>query len=261
MKNRRKILPKIIILALVLVLITAIALSTVYAKYVTNDEIDQTARPAAFELVFKPSDDDGIEVDFALDGEPGAPIGYNKICKNYDFSVKTTNSEVASEFDLKITFNDKVAKRIQQARFNHGYGRFDDGVWCDYRVWMKDSSGAYVLLKGVNNDKVDAGNGGKETLDSNGCVWTKTFTIEPSKNPNGSTGAETMCDFRLEMVFYNNTMLPETDGNGSVTWSDPNYPVVSGPDAQDYFFSSDAIDIQVSSTQIDPNYEGAHMYS
>ena len=261
MKNRRKILPKIIILVLVLVLITAIALSTVYAKYVTNDKNNQTARPAAFELVFEPSDEDGFEVNFTLDGEPGAPIGYNKICKNYDFSVKTTNSEVAAKFDVKITFNDKVAKRIEHARSNNGYGRFDDGVWCDYRVWMKDSSGAYVLLKGVNNDKVDAGNGGNETLNSNGCVWTKTFTVEPSKNPNGSTGSETMCDFRLEMVFYNNTMLPETDGNGSVTWSDPNYPVVSGPDAQDYFFSSDAIDIQVSSTQIDPGYVGKHVYS
>lgn len=258
MKNRRKILPKIIILALVLVLITAIALSTVYAKYVTNDKNEQTARPAAFELVFKPSNDDGIEVNFTRDGEPGAPIGYNKICKNYDFSVKTTNSEVASEFDVKITFNDKVAKRIKQARFNHGYGRFADGVWCDYRVWMKDSNGTYVLLKGVNNDKVDAGNGGgKETLDSNGCVWTKTFTIEPSKNPNGSTGTETMCDFRLEMVFYNNTMLPEDVGNGSVTWDDYD----NDPNAQDYFFSSDAIDIQVSSTQIDPKYEGAHVFS
>ena len=68
-------------------------------------------------------------------------------------------------------------------------------------------------------------------------------------------------NMRAFMVFYNNTMLPETDGNGSVTWSDPNYPVVSGPDAQDYFFSSDAIDIQVSSTQIDPKYEGTHAYS
>lgn len=263
MKNRRKILPKIIILVLVLVLITAIALSTVYAKYVTNDKNEQTARPAAFELVFKPSNDDGIEVDFALDGEPGAPIGYNKICKNYDFSVKTTNSEVAAEFDVKITFNDKVAKRIKQARFNHGYGRFDDGVWCDYRVWMKDSNGTYVLLKGVNNDTVAEGKSGEEKLDKDTGIltWVKTFTVEPSENPNGSTGAETMCDFRLEMVFYNNTMLPEDVGNGSVTWSDPNYPVVSGPDAQDYFFSSDAIDIQVSSTQIDPNYEGAHMYS
>jgi hypothetical protein len=66
-----------------------------------------------------------------------------------------------------------------------------------------------------------------------------------------------MCDFRLEMVFYNNTMLPEDVGNGSVTWSG----YTNDPDAQDYFFSSDAIDIQVSSTQIDPNYEGAHMYS
>ena len=257
MKNRRKILPKIIILVLVLVLITAIALSTVYAKYVTNDENEQTARPAAFELVFKPSNDDGIEVNFALDGEPGAPIGYNKICKNYDFSVKTTNSEVASNFDVKITFNDKVAKRIEHARSNHGYGRFDDGVWCDYRVWMKAQDGTYVLLKGVNSDKVDAGNSGNETLNSNECVWTKTFTVEPSKNPNGSTGAETMCDFRLEMVFYNNTMLPEADGNGSVTWSGYD----NDPNAQDYFFSSDAIDIQVSSTQIDPKYEGAHVYS
>ena len=256
MKNRRKILPKIIILVLVLVLITAIALSTVYAKYVTNKEIDQTTRPAAFELVFKPSDDDGFEVNFALDGEPGAPIGYNEAYRKYDFSVRTSNSEVASNFEVKITFNDKVAKRIQQARRNDGYGRFDDGVWCDYRVWMKDSNGAYVLLKGVNNDKVDAGNSGIETLNSNECVWTKTFTVEPSKNPNGSTG-ETMCDFRLEMVFYNNTMLPEDVGNGSVTWTDYD----NDPNAQDYFFSSKAIDIEVSSTQINPGYVGSHVYS
>ena len=249
MKNRRKILPRIILLAVVLVLITALAFANVYAKYVTNGSKDVNTRPAAFELVFDPSNEDGIEVNFARDGEPGAPIGYNEAYRKYDFSVRTSNSEVASNFILKITFNSKVALRIAQARED----KIADGLWCDYRVWMKNSSGEYEILKdlGPDNDCESTGTG--ETL-----IWTKTFTVEPGKNPNNSTGEDTMCDFRLEMVFYNNTMLPETDGNGSVTW--PEYTVGSSPNAQDYFFSSDAIDIEVSSTQINPEYVGQHVY-
>ena len=65
-----------------------------------------------------------------------------------------------------------------------------------------------------------------------------------------------MCDFRLEMIFYNNTMFPETDGNGSVTW--PGASDSEKPYSQDYFFSPDAINIEVSSTQMDPAFVGSN---
>jgi hypothetical protein len=116
MKDKSKILPRIIIIALVVALISTVVLSAVYAKYVSKDDANASARPAVFELVMNSPRDEAIEFNFAVDGEPGAPIGYTEAKKSFDFSVKTSASEVSAEYFVTVDFNSKITAMINKAR-------------------------------------------------------------------------------------------------------------------------------------------------
>ena len=281
MKNRRKILPRIILLAVVLVLITALAFANVYAKYVTNKGADANTRPAAFELIVNAPADDKMEINFAKDGEPGSPLGYSVAYRDYDFTVKTDASEVASNYEIRITFSEKVANIIALARadkaadgvVDYTYTAEDangnsvtitntDGIWCDYEVLKWDPTrlngkGEYVpLVYDITRCEFYENGGQLQSnplnLDSNGkkvdpykpLIFSYTEIIEPGENPSGTPETETEAKYRLRLTFYNNTKRDTTNGNG-----------------QKYFFSSNAIDIEVSSTQINPGYVGSHVYS
>lgn len=233
MKDKSKILPRIIIIALVVALISTVVLSAVYAKYVSKDDANASARPAVFELVMNSPRDEAIEFNFAVDGEPGAPIGYTEATKSFDFSVKTSASEVSAEYFVTVDFNSKITAMINKAREN----RFEDGIWCDYEVYRYDSNlQKYVKIEGEED----------ETLDDNGEIvktWTHEAHTEPHKNPDGSSGTDennkpTVAKYRLVITAYNNTMMPST-GNTSK-----------------YVFSSNAVTVSVMSRQDDPGYEG-----
>ena len=117
MSKKNKILLRVAIIILIVTLITMLVLSSVYAKYVTKKNSDvSSGRPAAFEVVMKTPLDDEIEVNFAADGEPGSPIGYTKATKDYEFSVVTNQSEVASDYSLELVFSPQVSDKIRQAR-------------------------------------------------------------------------------------------------------------------------------------------------
>ena len=252
MKKFNKLLPKIVAGLIVLVLISTVLLSSIYAKYVSSsDPFNATARPAGMELITHFSEDDFIGVDFAVDADYGAPIGHSVTTKNYDFSVRMVKSEVRSEFNVKLIFNEKVTARIQQARAD----KFKDGVWCDFRILMKNSEGEYVPLAG------------RDSVSSNKLTWvSNAIEVEPNKNPDGSVDstdssgnpvlAET--DFRLEMIFYNNTTMPNPL-TGTTQYGNGSYPT-GGADTQDYFFSSNSITIEVSAKQTDPGFLGSHIY-
>ena len=230
MKDKSKILPRIIIIALVVALISTVVLSAVYAKYVSKGDANASARPAVFELVMNSPRDEAIEFNFAVDGEPGAPIGYTEAKKSFDFSVKTSASEVAAEYFVTVDFNSKITAMINKAREN----RFEEGIWCDYEVYRYDhNSEEYVKIEGV--EKPDEYN---KTL-----TWTYQTKTEPHKNPDGSSGTDendkpNVSKYRLVITAYNNTMMP-SDGNTSK-----------------YVFSSNAITVSVMSKQENPNYEG-----
>ena len=223
MKNKHKILPKIVIIILIVTLISVLVLSSVYAKYVSvNDPVLSEARPAAFELVMEPiTQADEIEVNFASDGEPGSPIGYTEVYRNYDFYVKTSNSEVAADYWLTITFDKKVADMIRQGRRDK-YS--DDSISCDFEILRKTDSG-YEAVSGVES--------GSEEL-----VWRHSATLEPGKNPDGT--ADGKVEYRLRMIIYNNTTMPAT-GNTSK-----------------FVFVTNGINIEVSSKQIDPQFAGTY---
>lgn len=233
MKDKSKILPRIIIIALVVALISTVVLSAVYAKYVSKDDANASARPAVFELVMNSPRDEAIEFNFAVDGEPGAPIGYTEAKKSFDFSVKTSASEVSAEYFVTIDFNSKITAMIDKAREN----RFQDGICCDYEVYRYDpDSKEYVKIEGEED----------ETLDDNDEIvktWTHEAHTEPHKNPDGSSGTDennkpTVAKYRLVITAYNNTMMP-SDGNTSK-----------------YVFSSNAVTVSVMSRQDNPGYSG-----
>ena len=230
MKDKSKILPRIIIIALVVALISTVVLSAVYAKYVSKDDVNASARPAVFELVMNSPRDEAIEFNFAVDGEPGAPIGYTEAKKSFDFSVKTSASEVSAEYFVTVDFNSKITAMINKAREN----RFQDGICCDYEVYRYDpDTKEYVKIEG--EEKPDEYN---ETL-----TWTYKTNTDPHKNPDGSSGTDennkpVVAKYRLVITAYNNTMMP-SDGNTSK-----------------YVFSSNAVTVSVMSKQENPGYEG-----
>ena len=233
MKDKSKILPRIIIIALVVALISTVVLSAVYAKYVSKDDANASARPAVFELVMNSPRDEAIEFNFAVDGEPGAPIGYTEAKKSFDFSVKTSASEVSAEYFVTVDFNSKITAMINKAREN----RFQDGICCDYEVYRYDpDSKKYVKIEGEED----------ESLDDNSekiLTWTYQTKTEPLKNPDGSSGTDEknkpiVAKYRLVITAYNNTMMP-SDGNTSK-----------------YVFSSNAVTVSVMSRQENPEYAG-----
>ena len=236
MKDKSKILPRIIIIALVVALISTVVLSAVYAKYVSKDDANAYARPAVFELVMNSPRDEAIEFNFAVDGEPGAPIGYTEAKKSFDFSVKTSASEVAAEYFVTVDFNSKITAMINKARAN----RFQDGICCDYEVYSYDSNlQKYVKIEGEDCKE-------KDSIDNSGNkikTWTYKTNTVPHKNPDGSSGTDennkpVVAKYRLVITAYNNTMMP-SDGNTSK-----------------YVFSSNAVTVSVMSRQENPGYEG-----
>lgn len=229
MKKLNKILPRIAVGILILVLVTTLILSSVYAKYVSKPKTDHmNLRPAAMLVMINTPRDDKIKVNFAADGEPGTPIGHTQVEKNYDFEIVTELNEVAVQYELVITFNEKVTERIKQARDD----KFEDGVWCDYVVLYgteKDENGDPVYNNVIK---------GNETV---GDTITWTYASPDLIMPNATENSGVY--YRLQMIFYNNTMMPSPTGNGS-----------------DYFFSSDCIGLEISSRQVNPDYVGTHVY-
>ena len=227
MKDKSKILPRVIIVILVVALISTLVLSAVYAKYVSkNDPSAVNTRPAAFELVMKTPLDDSIDFNFAVDGEPGTPIGHTETEKYYDFSVKIKNSEVASTYILQIKFSEKIRALIKKGRAN----KMQDGVTCNFDVLQKNSSGNYVSI--LKDSKA------KDSVIDDG-VWKYTTQTEPNKNPDPDVTTEEI-EYRLVMIVYNNTDMPE------------------GGNTDEYVLSTNGIEISVSSEQVDSNFKGQY---
>ena len=240
MNNKNKILLKVAIVILIVTLITTLILSSVYAKYVSDATVPtKSGRPAAFEVIMTTPRDNQMKVNFAADGEPGAPIGYTEVTKDYEFSVITDASEVAADYSLELVFSPKVADRIRQARED----KFADGIWCDYKVYR----GSKI------NDSIEYENtalsGIEDGLDNDGesMTWTCVERLAPNANPGGKDG-ETC--YKIVMTFYNNTMMKSKEVDGVQVY---NY--------DDYLFASDGIEIKVTSKQVNPDFKGSHVYS
>ena len=239
MKNKSTILLKIAIIILILTLISALILSSIYAKYTSNDEQPATgARPAKFELIMQTPSDDKITVNFASDGEPGAPIGHTEAHKDFEFKVKTSASDVAAEYTVSVSFVKKITDMIKAARQD----KFQSDITCDYEVYYGRETVVDEKVVVVYDDEPLEG---VETIGTT-LTWKYTSVIEPHKNPDGSAGQNSLeediyAHYKLRMIVYNNTTMPTTGNTNK------------------FVFVTNGIDISVSSKQVDPQYVGAHV--
>lgn len=103
----KKILPRILILLAVATLVSAIIVSSVFAKYTTNDSRPEvTVRPTQFNVEYavaysgKATSADLMYANFSSD--PDAGPGDKTFI--YDVTAKLVDSEVSANLILKITF-------------------------------------------------------------------------------------------------------------------------------------------------------------
>ena len=144
---KKKILPRIFIFLLAVTIISTIAVSSVFAKYVSSGEgegID--VRPAAFDIEFSGFDVDKISVNFAKDGVPAPALGYSKDTYVIPFGIKNIEeSEIAANVIIKLEFDPDFAALIN--RDNSGD---NNGFSCGLRIYQKVNSAyteiAYQIL-------------------------------------------------------------------------------------------------------------------
>ena len=208
-----KILPRILLTICVLILVSSILLSAIFAKYVTsNNTTDKIGRPAAFEVLMEKEFDDLMHISFAADGEPGNPLGHTRVTKDYKFSVVSNYTEVALTYDLIIEFNSVVGKMMYTGKTNP----FADGISCYYEVYEVTDEGETKLS-------------GTEIL--SGTAVTKWTYTKPYLAPNPDTQRKN--NYILRVTFYNNTDMT-VNSNG-------------------YTFSSDAVTITANARQVNVN--------
>lgn len=244
MKFKNKILPNVLFSIVVLVLVSSMLVSTIFAKYVKSDSLGPVSgRVAAFDFDVQFEDKRNLDANFAVDGEPGDPLGHSEFGKYYYFKVQTCKSEVALNVKFKIEFNGKVAQKIRQGRTD----KYVDGVYFDYALEMwdptaNDNKGAYVS---VVRPWLSAAQGGLadgysveeepevENVDDTGpMIATITKHSSPNLNLDGTSGDATFAQFRLKMIVYNNTPMLD-DGN-----------------TEDYFFSTNCVSLNVSAENV-----------
>lgn len=221
MKKLNKIIPRIIFSLFVLILISAILLSSVFAKYASVSDPNTNTiggRPAIFNVVMIGESDPIVRVNFAADGEPGNPLGHSIAEKDYDFKIVSSFTEVALAYELSIKLDVNIVERVLKARES----RFSDGLSCEYEVYREVTDNNVTTYQKIE---------GVEIFNSDGSMtWTYN---NPYTEPNPSNIVE--AKYKLKFIFYNNTNMP-TYGN-----------------ADDYVYVTDGIEIKATAVQIDPN--------
>ena len=245
MKFKNKILPNVLFSIVVLVLVSSMLVSTIFAKYVKSASLDPVSgRVAAFDFDVQFEDKRNLDANFAVDGEPGDPLGHSEFGKYYYFKVQTCKSEVALNVKFKIEFNGKVAQRIRQGRTD----KYVDGVYFDYalemwdptannnegayvsvvRPWLSAAQGGFADGYSVTEDTINAA----LTSDTTPLTATITKRSSPNLNLDGTSGDTTFTQFRLKMIVYNNTPMTD-DGN-----------------TEDYFFSTNCVSLNISAENV-----------
>lgn len=152
MKN--KILPRLLIGLVAATLISTMLVSSLFAKYITSSEEGPRASvtPAAFNVEFYGFELDKINVNFARDGLPVAPLGYSTETVRMPFRVKSgPESQVAADVTLEISFAPRFEELLAK-------DKFDNGVSCEWSI--VDKNGDVVEFEnGKSKNSVRLGKG------------------------------------------------------------------------------------------------------
>ena len=147
----KKILPRILILLAVVTLVSAIIVSSVFAKYTTNDSLPEAVkvRPTQFNVEYavaysgKATSADLMYANFSSDPNEG-PEDKTFI---YDVTAKLVDSEVSANLILKITFDPEMNTLINSNAA---------GISVTFSAYKVSEGGTETPL----------------SLNQNGAVWT-----------------------------------------------------------------------------------------
>ena len=137
----KKILPRILILLAVATLVSAIIVSSVFAKYTTNDSLPDvvTVRPTQFNVLISSASSNVMTANFADNGTGAKTF-------SYDVTVKSADSEVAAYITLKLTLSPEMKTLVDRAPATAG-------ISCDYAVY-KVSGSTETALSGTESDAI-----------------------------------------------------------------------------------------------------------
>lgn len=219
-----KIFKRVLITLALLALVSAIVVSSTYARYVSEIKPKYNTRPAMFDIVYDSDDDPMIEYNYARDGVPGSALGHTEATTHYDFSIVMDENEVRTKLDLKITFASSIANKIvkpirKDSPTDFDYGaHYENGLRFSYKVYK-------INNKGEDNESLIEITTGPASTQNDGLTeWTynEIFDIE---NPQP-------LDYRLEFTFYNNTSAENNQA--------------------DFFTAYQGVTITATGTQIEP---------
>ena len=158
----KKILPRILILLAVATLVSAIIVSSVFAKYTTNDSRPEVkVRPTQFNVEYavaysgKATSADLMYANFSSDPNEGS--GDKTFI--YDVTAKLVDSEVSANLILKITFAPEMNTLINSN---------EPGISVTFSAYKVSEGGTETAL----------------SLTQNGAVWTSAPDLLEVDKPN-----------------------------------------------------------------------------
>lgn len=171
----KKIVSRVLIVLTVATLVSAILISAVFAKYISNDSRPAvTVRPTQFNVEYavaysgKATSADLMYANFSSDPDEG-PGDKTFI---YDVTAKLVDSEVSANLILKITFAPEMNALINP-----------------------NKAGISVTFSAY---KVSGGTETPLSLTQNGAVWTSASDLLEVDNPNKTTNT-----YRIKFVVKN----------------------------------------------------------
>ena len=136
----KKIVSRVLIVLTVATLVSAILISAVFAKYISNDSRPEvTVRPTQFNVLISSASSNVMTANFADNGTGAKTF-------SYDVTVKSADSEVAAYITLKLTLSPDMKTLVDRAPATAG-------ISCDYAVY-KVSGSTETALSGTASDAI-----------------------------------------------------------------------------------------------------------
>lgn len=140
----KKIVSRVLIVLTVATLVSAILISAVFAKYISNDSRPAvTVRPTQFNVSISSASSNVMTANFADDGATAKTF-------SYDVTVNSADSEAAAYITLKLTLSSAMKTLVDRASTTAG-------ISCKYAVY-KVSGSTETPLSGSES--------------ASGSVWT-----------------------------------------------------------------------------------------
>ena len=191
MGKANKISLIITICLLTIIAISAMFFSVVLAKYVIQKNREkESATPSNFELVMDGEASNLLYVDFSESGETSPEVGTRVVSRTYDFSVKTLNSQVESNYTLSIFLPEKLYEKIVQE------DKTQKGIWVNMKVYVVSNKGtaseSLINITNANSARIEESEGSG--------TWIYEEVLSPGTNPSLAEG---QTDYRLEFELMN----------------------------------------------------------